>query len=102
MRCACFSLVNSGDCLPSAESQTHRIHSDGMMTFGPDSTAQRKPSTPDTLLDPGLPLTTLLTDHELKETMSAAVDTATSLTANQRVAAELLHDSFFNMSPEAS
>src|SRR6267143_87238 len=27
---------------------THRIHSDGMMTFGPDSTAQRKPSRPDT------------------------------------------------------
>src|ERR1035437_4329934 len=48
MRCACFWLVNSGDCLPSAESQTHRIHSDGMMTFGPNSTAQRKPSTPDT------------------------------------------------------
>src|SRR5712672_3168704 len=44
MRCACFSLVNFGDCLPSVESQTHRIHSDGMMTFGPDSTAQRKPS----------------------------------------------------------
>src|SRR5258708_4551301 len=42
MRCACFALVNSGDCLPSVESQTHRIHSDGMMTFGPDSTAQRK------------------------------------------------------------
>src|SRR5450759_2775224 len=46
MRCACFSLVNSGDCLPSAESQTHRIHSDGMMTFGLDSPAQRQPSTP--------------------------------------------------------
>lgn len=25
MRCACFSLVNFGDCLPSVESQTHRI-----------------------------------------------------------------------------
>ncbi len=54
------------------------------------------------LFDPGLPLPTLLSDHELKEMMSAAVDTATSLTANQRVAAELLNDSFFNMSPEAS
>ena len=54
------------------------------------------------LVDPGLPLPTTLSDHELKEMMSAAVDTATSLTANQRVAAELLNDSFFNMSPEAS
>src|SRR5262245_31018591 len=32
----------------------------------------------------------------------AAVDSATSLTANQRVTAELLNDSFFKMSPEAS
>src|SRR6267142_44639 len=48
VRCPCYSLVNSGNCLTSAESQTHRIHSDGMMKFGPDSTAQRKPSRPDT------------------------------------------------------
>ncbi len=48
MRCACFSLVNFGDCLPSLLSQTHRIHSDGMMTFGPESAAQRKPSRLDT------------------------------------------------------
>jgi hypothetical protein len=34
--------------------------------------------------------------------VGAAVDSATSLTANQRVAAELLNDSFFKMSPEAS
>ena len=34
--------------------------------------------------------------------MGAAVASATSLTANQRVAAELLNDSFFKMSPEAS
>ena len=48
MRCACFSLVNSGDWLASVESQTHGIYFDGMMTFGPDSTAQRKPSRLDT------------------------------------------------------
>ena len=54
------------------------------------------------LRDPGLPLPTILSHHELKEMVGAAVDSATSLTANQRVAAELLNDSFFNMSPEAS
>jgi hypothetical protein len=54
------------------------------------------------LRDPGLPLPTPLSDNELKEMMGAAVDSATSLTANQRVAAELLNDSFFKMSPEAS
>jgi hypothetical protein len=54
------------------------------------------------LIDPGLPLPTLLSDHELKEMMGGAADSATSLTANQRVAAELLNDSFFKMSPEAS
>jgi hypothetical protein len=52
--------------------------------------------------DPGLPLPTILSDHELKEMVGAAVESATSLTANQRVAAELLNDSFFKMSPEAS
>jgi hypothetical protein len=54
------------------------------------------------LRDPGLPLPTPLSDDELKEMMGAAVASATSLTANQRVAAELLNDSFFKMSPEAS
>jgi hypothetical protein len=54
------------------------------------------------LRDPGLPLPTILSDHELQEMVGAAVDSATSLTANQRVAAELLNDSFFKMSPEAS
>jgi hypothetical protein len=54
------------------------------------------------LRDPGLPLPTILSHHELKEMVGAAVDSATSLTANQRVAAELLNDSFFKMSPEAS
>lgn len=54
------------------------------------------------LLHPGLPLPTILSDHELQEMVGAAVDSATSLTANQRVAAELLNDSFFKMSPEAS
>jgi hypothetical protein len=48
MRCACFSLANSGACLPSSLSQTHRIHSEGVITFGPESTAQRKPSRVDT------------------------------------------------------
>jgi hypothetical protein len=54
------------------------------------------------LRDPGLPLPTILTDHELKEMVDAAVGSAASLTANQRVAAELLNDSLFKMSPEAS
>ena len=54
------------------------------------------------LRDPGLPLPTTLSDQELKEMIGAAVESATSLTANQRVAAELLNDSFFKMSPEAS
>jgi hypothetical protein len=54
------------------------------------------------LTDPGLPLPTLLSDQELKEMIGAAVDSDMSLTANQRVAAELLNDSFFKMSPEAS
>jgi len=54
------------------------------------------------LRDPGLPLPTILSHHELKEMVGAAVDSATSLTANQRVAAKLLNDSFFKMSPEAS
>jgi hypothetical protein len=54
------------------------------------------------LRDPGLPLPTILSDHELKAIVGAAVESGTSLTANQRVAAELLNDSFFKMSPEAS
>ena len=54
------------------------------------------------LRDPGLPLPTSLSDHDLKEIMCAALDSVTSLTANQRVAAELLNDSLFKMSPEAS
>ena len=54
------------------------------------------------LRDPGLPRPTPLRDHELEELMGAAVESAVSLTANQSVAAELLNDSFFKMSPEAS
>jgi hypothetical protein len=54
------------------------------------------------LRDPGLPLLTSLSDLELKEIMGAAVASTTSLTTNQRVAVELLNDSFFKMSPEAS
>jgi hypothetical protein len=54
------------------------------------------------LWDPGLPLPTLLTNDELKEVLGAAMEGAAALTANQRVAAELLNDSLFNMSPEAS
>lgn len=54
------------------------------------------------LRDPGLPLPTILSDQELNEMVGAAVASETSLTANQRVAAELLNNSFFKMSPEAS
>jgi hypothetical protein len=51
--------------------------------------------------DPGFPLPVALTNDELKEVLGAAVESATSLTPNQRVAAELLNDSFFDMPPEA-
>ena len=54
------------------------------------------------LRDPGLPLPTVLTKNDLKATIDAAVRSAASPTANQRVAAELLNDSLFNMAPEAS
>jgi hypothetical protein len=54
------------------------------------------------LRDPGPPLPTILSDQELKEIVGAAAESAPSLTVNQRVAAELLNDSFFKMSPEAS
>jgi len=54
------------------------------------------------LCDPGLPLPTILSDQELKEMVAAAVESATSLKTNQRVTAELLNDSFFKMSSEAS
>jgi len=54
------------------------------------------------LRDPGLPWPTPLSNDELKQMMGRAVASDTSLTANQRVAAELLNDSFFKMSPEAS
>ena len=54
------------------------------------------------LIDPGLPLPTILTNDELKEMVGAAAESAASLTTNQRVAAELLNGSFFEMPPEAS
>jgi hypothetical protein len=54
------------------------------------------------LSDPGLPLPTPLTKNDLKATLGAAVGGAASLTENQRVAGELLNDSMFNMTPEAS
>jgi hypothetical protein len=52
--------------------------------------------------DPGLPQPTPLTKHDLKATLETAIGSATSLTENQRVAGELLNDSMFNMTPEAS
>jgi hypothetical protein len=54
------------------------------------------------LRDPGLPLPTALTDHEIKQMMVAAVERAASLTENQMVAAALLNDSFFKMSMKTS
>jgi len=54
------------------------------------------------LSDPELPMPTPQTHDNLKEMMAAAVESAASLTANRRIAAELLNDSLFNMSPEAS
>jgi hypothetical protein len=50
----------------------------------------------------GLPPPTILSDHEFKELVDAAVASGPPLTANQRVAAELLNDSLFKMLPEAS
>jgi hypothetical protein len=56
--------------------------------------------------DAGLPLPTLLGINELKDmlVLGAAVQSVASLTPNQRVAAQLLNDSFFffRMSSEAS
>jgi hypothetical protein len=51
--------------------------------------------------DPGAPLPIPLKEPELIEIVTAAADNASTLTANQRVAAALLNDSFFQMSPEA-
>jgi hypothetical protein len=53
------------------------------------------------VVDPGAPLPVPLEAQELIEMVSTAVESALSLTTNQRVAAELLNDSFFEMSPEA-
>jgi hypothetical protein len=54
--------------------------------------------------DSGLPLPTSLEIDELKEMLGAAVESDSSLAPNQRVAAQLLNDSFFfsRMSDEAS
>jgi hypothetical protein len=51
--------------------------------------------------DAGLPLPVALSADDLKKTMDEAVSSAVALTTNQRVAAELLNDSFFDMPPEA-
>jgi hypothetical protein len=64
MRFACFSLANSGDCSPSFWSQTHRIHSEGMMTFGPESTAQMKPSKVETSIALSRPSSASRNAHE--------------------------------------
>jgi hypothetical protein len=53
------------------------------------------------LVDPGAPLPVPLKAQELIGMVTAAVGNAWALTANQRVAAELLNDSLFAMSPEA-
>lgn len=53
------------------------------------------------IVDPGAPLPTPLKAQELIDTVTAAFESASVLTPNQRVAAELLNDSFFLMSPEA-
>jgi hypothetical protein len=55
--------------------------------------------------DVGLPLPTSLGTNELRELLGAALQSDASLTPNQRVAAQLLNDSFFfffRMSSEAS
>jgi hypothetical protein len=53
------------------------------------------------VVDPGTPLPAPLKAQELIDVVTTSVDSASALTANQRVAAELLNDSFFKMSPEA-
>jgi hypothetical protein len=52
-------------------------------------------------VDPGAPMPVPLKAQELIDIVSAAAVNVPKLTANQRVAAELLNDSFFPMSPEA-
>lgn len=53
------------------------------------------------VVDPGAPLPVPLKDKEVIKIVTAAVQNASTLTENQRIAAELLNDSFFEMSPEA-
>jgi hypothetical protein len=53
------------------------------------------------IVHPGLPLPTPLEQQELINLVNDALERAPILTANQRVAVELLNDTFFPMSPEA-
>jgi hypothetical protein len=69
-----------------------RLGVDGMHIF-PDGILE--------LRDPGQPTPTPLSTADLKRMMEDAVSRDVSLTPNQRVAAELLNDSFFDMPPEA-
>jgi hypothetical protein len=52
-------------------------------------------------VDPGAPMPAPLKAQELIGLATAAVENVSELTPNQRVAAELLNDSFVPMSPEA-
>jgi hypothetical protein len=51
--------------------------------------------------DPGAPLPVPLRGPDLIDLVTTAVNSISGLTPNQRVAAELLNNSFFEMSPEA-
>jgi hypothetical protein len=53
------------------------------------------------IVDPGAPMPVPLKAAQLDEFVSAAMQNRSVMTPNQRVAAELLNDSFFNMPPEA-
>jgi hypothetical protein len=53
------------------------------------------------IVDPGAPLPVPLKGPELIDIVTTAVESTSELTPNQRVAAELLNDSFFDMLPEA-
>jgi hypothetical protein len=53
------------------------------------------------IFDPGAPLPVPLKGPELIDIVTNALESHLELTSNQRVAAELLNDSFFEMPPEA-
>jgi hypothetical protein len=68
---------------------------------GAESSVSVFPSGQLDMVDPGVPLPVPLKGPERVDMVTTAVESPLKLTPNQRVAAELLNDSFFEMLPEA-